>query len=113
MERVNANEMEYRKGRSGPKYLFRGPRIDWGLIRFQPGETLGKHLHEQVEETFHFTSGTGVIEVDGVEYEIRPRDAFRIEPGETHDIINTGEVALDGVFIKHCYLPQDKVSVND
>ena len=112
MERVNANEMEYRKGRSGPKYLFRGPRIDWGLIRFLPGESLGKHLHERLEETFYFTSGTGVIEVNGVQYDIGPGDAFRIEPDETHDIVNTGDGALDGVFIKHCYLPDDKVNVS-
>ena len=42
MERVNANELEFRNGESGPKYLFRGPRVDWGLIRFLPGETLGE-----------------------------------------------------------------------
>lgn len=113
MERVNANELEFRKGRSGPKYLFRGPRIDWGLIRFLPGETLGKHLHEQVEETFYFTSGAGIILVDGVEYDIHPGDAFRIEPGEAHDIVNTGQEPLDGVFIKHLYLPDDKTSVSE
>jgi len=111
MQRVNEHELQYRKGRSGPKYLFRGPRIDWGLIRFLPGETLGKHLHEQVEESFYFASGSGVLIVNGVQYEIRPGDAFRIEPGETHDIINTGQEPLDGLFIKHCYLPHDKVDV--
>jgi len=110
MERVNANELEFRNGRSGPKYLFRGPRIDWGLIRFLPGETLGRHFHREVEETFYFYSGKGVMMVEGLEYDIRPGDAFRIEPGETHDVINTGTEPLDGVFIKHCYRPEDKVS---
>ena len=108
MERVNANELEYRKGNSGPKYLFRGPRIDWGLIRFLPGETLGKHLHRELEETFYFHAGSGVITVDDLEYDISPGGAFRIEPGETHDIANTGEAPLEGVFIKHAYLPDDK-----
>ena len=111
MERVNAGKMEYRiRGKSGPKYLFRGPRLDWGLIRFLPGETLGKHYHEQVEETFYFTAGSGIIRVNDVDHKIAPGDAFRIEPGETHDIINTGREPLDGIFIKHCYLPDDKVS---
>ena len=110
MERVNANELEYRKGDSGPKYLFRGPKIDWGLIRFLPGETLGKHHHEEVEETFFFTSGCGVISVDNLEYDIAPGDAFRLDPGETHDIVNTGSEPLEGVFIKHCYKPDDKVN---
>jgi len=111
MERVNANELEYRHGQSGPKYLFRGPRIDWGLIRFLPGETLGRHMHRQVEETFYFYSGTGVMVVEGLEYDIRPGEAFRIEPEEVHDIVNTGSEPLEGIFIKHCYRPDDKVDV--
>jgi mannose-6-phosphate isomerase-like protein (cupin superfamily) len=113
MQRVNASELEYRKGKSGPKYLFRGPRLDWGLIRFLPGETLGRHYHQEVEETFYFSGGTGVMVVNDLEYDIRPGDAFRIEPGETHDVINTGQGLLDAVFIKHCYRPADKVDVAD
>ena len=112
MEKVNANELEYRKGASGPKYLFRGPRLDWGLICFLPGEELGAHLHEEVEETFYFTDGTGVFVVDGVRHDIRPGDAFRLEPGEAHNVLNTGREPLDGVFIKHLYRPDDKVNVD-
>jgi mannose-6-phosphate isomerase-like protein (cupin superfamily) len=111
MEKVNANELEYRNVTSGPKYLFRGPRIDWGLIRFLPGEQLGAHKHNQVEETFYFSSGTGTFVADGLEYDIEPGDAFRVEPGEVHNVINNSEEPLDGVFIKHVYRPDDKVSV--
>ena len=110
MEHVNEKELEYRKGESGPKYLFRGPKIDWGVIRFLPGETLGRHYHEEVEETFYFTSGTGKLIVNGEEHAIRPGDAFRLEPHEKHDIVNTGTVPLDGIFIKHVYKPKDKVN---
>jgi mannose-6-phosphate isomerase-like protein (cupin superfamily) len=113
MEKVNASELEYRNRISGPKYLFRGPRIDWGLIRFLPGEQLGPHYHGEVEETFYFTSGAGVFVVDGLEYDIAPGDAFRLEPGEVHNVINTGEGPLDGIFIKHIYRPEDKVDVKD
>jgi mannose-6-phosphate isomerase-like protein (cupin superfamily) len=109
MEKVNAEELEYRNGVSGPKYLFRGPRIDWGLIRFLPGEELGAHMHRQVEETFYFTDGGGVFVVDGLEYDITPGDAFRVEPGEVHDVRNSGQEPLDGIFIKHTYRPDDKV----
>ena len=112
MEKVNAGELEYRKGASGPKYLFRGPRLDWGLIRFLPGEELGPHHHVEVEETFYFTSGTGVFVVDGAEHPIAQGDAFRLEPGEVHNVVNTGDGPLDGVFIKHIYRPEDKVSAD-
>ncbi|MGD2176081.1 MAG: cupin domain-containing protein [Candidatus Brocadiaceae bacterium] len=112
MEKVNANELEYRNTVSGPKYLFRGPRIDWGLIRFLPGEELGAHYHNEVEETFYFTSGRGTLIADGLEYDIGPGDAFRMEPGEIHNVVNTGQDPLDGVFIKHTYKPDDKVSAD-
>ena len=112
MEKVNANELEYRNTVSGPKYLFRGPRIDWGLIRFLPGEELGAHLHRQVEETFYFTGGSGVFVADGLEYDIEPGDAFRMEPGEVHNILNTGTEPLDSIFIKHIYNPDDKVDAS-
>jgi len=111
MERVNAAELEFRNGRSGAKYLFRGPRIDWGVIRFLPGESLGAHKHEKVEETFYFTGGSGVLFVEGLEYDVAPGLAFRIEPGESHDIMNTGSEPLEAVFIKHIYEPDDKVDL--
>jgi quercetin dioxygenase-like cupin family protein len=112
MEKVDATELEFRHGDSGPKYLFRGPRIDWGLIRFLPGQELGLHYHNEVEETFYFTAGTGTFIADGLEYDIEPGMAFRMEPGEVHNIVNTDDEPLDGIFIKHTYLPEDKVSAN-
>ena len=112
MERVNANELDYRNGSSGPKYLFRGPRIDWGVIRFLPGQRLGAHKHERVEETFFFTSGAGTFICEGLEYDIEVGDAFRVEPGEAHDVVNTGPEPLDAVFIKHAYAPDDKIDVS-
>jgi quercetin dioxygenase-like cupin family protein len=110
MERVNEADMEYRGGDSGPKYLFRGPRIDWGVLRFLPGQELGTHYHEEVEETFYFTSGTPLVVVDGEEFRVRVGDAFRMEPGDVHNIINDTDDPTDAVFIKSAYLPKDKVN---
>jgi len=111
VEKVNEGELEYRKGDSGPKYMFRGPRIDWGVIRFQPGDKLGIHYHERVEETFYFPNGGGKMIVSGVEYDIKAGDAFRIEPGEHHNIINGTDKPMDFVFIKSAYDPKDKCNV--
>ena len=110
MERVNEADREYRHGDSGPKYLFRGPRLDWGTLRFLPGQELGTHHHEQVEETFYFTNGTPRVVVNGEEYRVRVGDAFRMEPGDVHNIINDTDGPIDAVFIKSDYLPQDKVN---
>jgi len=109
MERVNETDLAYRNGESGPKYLFRGPRIDWGVLRFLPGQELGTHYHEQVEETFYFTRGTPLVVVNGEEHRVRVGDAFRMEPGDVHNIINDTDEPIDAVFIKSAYLPEDKV----
>jgi len=111
MEKVNEKDMAYRKGESGPKYLFRGPNIDWGVIRFLPGETLGKHYHERVEETFFFLKGTPLMIVGNEQFRIKEGDAVRLDPSDVHDIVNDTEDAVDAVFMKHCYDPKDKVDV--
>lgn len=111
MEKVNEFEKEYRGGASGVKYLFRGPRIDWGVIKFLPGEELGPHYHERLEETFYFTSGSPLMIVDEEKFRARAGDAFRIEPGEHHNIVNDTEEEVNAVFIKSTYDPKDKVDV--
>ncbi len=112
MEKVSEKDREYRGGTSGVKYLFRGPRIDWGVILFAPGEELGRHVHREVEETFYFVEGKGGrFIVDGVEHPIEVGTAFRIEPGEVHNIVNDTDVPLKAVFIKSDYKPDDKENV--
>ena len=112
MEIVQEQDRPYRGGASGVKYLFRGPRIDWGVILFAPGEQLGRHVHKEVEETFYFVEGAGGrFIVDGVEHPIRIGAAVRIEPGEVHNIINDTPAPLKAVFINSSYDPSDKVDV--
>ena len=111
MERVNEHDLEYRGGTSGVKYLFRGPNIDWGRWRFAPGESLGAHLHDEVEETFYFTAGEPSMTVAGETFRVRQGDAVRVEPGEAHNIVNDTDAAVEGVFIKSLYRPKDKRDV--
>lgn len=111
MEQVNEFDLEFRHGDHGPKYLFRGPHYEWGVIVFKAGQAMGPHKHEEVEETFYFETGTPQMVVDGVSHRVRPGDAFRLAPGEAHDIINDTESDTRLVFIKAPYLPKDKVDL--
>lgn len=110
MQRVNEKGQAYRKGDSGPKYLMRGPRIEWGVIRLKPGEEMGRHGHREVEETFYFFDGAPAIVVDGVSHRTREGDAFRLDPGEMHNIVNDTTDAVRVLFIKTPYLPDDKIA---
>ena len=108
MERVNEQEKEYRHGDSGPKYLFRGPRLEWGLIRLLPGDSLKAHLHHETEETFYLLEGSAQLVIAGQSHQAAEGDAFRIEPKEPHDIINDSDQPVKLVFIKCPYNPEDK-----
>lgn len=111
MERVNESEREFRHGDWGPKYLFRGPNIDWGIMIINSGQSLGAHYHNQVEETFYFLRGTPKMVINNEEYRVKVGDAFRIEPKEKHDIINDTEGPIRAIFLKFPNLPKDKVEV--
>lgn len=111
MKKVNLSDLKFRDGDSGAKYLFRGPNIDWGVLRLLPGQTLGHHYHEEVEETFFFPHGAPRMNVNGEEIRIKPGDALQLSPKDTHDIINDTAEAIDIIFIKHIHKPDDKVKV--
>ena len=109
MQKVHEREMEFRNGDCGVKYLVRGPKIDWGVILLKPGQAMGEHGHEQVEETFYFLEGTPTLIVDGKEIHTEPGDAFRLQPPERHDIRNNASQPAKLIFIKCPYLPKDKI----
>ncbi len=111
MQRASEKDSAYRDGDSGVKYLLRGPRIDWGVILLKPGQSLGGHYHEEVEETFYVDRGRGAFVVNGERYAAEEGDVFRLEPTDRHDIINDSGQPLKLVFIKCPYLPKDKVDV--
>ncbi|MDI6782476.1 MAG: cupin domain-containing protein [bacterium] len=110
MERVNEFDKSFPKGDSGVKYLFRGPNIDWGILVLKPGESLGKHGHTEVEETFYFPDSAPRFYINDTPHRIKPGDAFRIEPTESHNIVNDTEQPIEIIFIKHIYRPEDKIT---
>jgi len=110
MQRINEHECKFRGGDWGVKYILKGPQIDWGLILLKPGQTMGAHGHQEVEETFYFIKGSPKILVNDVEYKTKEGDAFRIEPLEKHDIVNDTPNEVKVVFIKTPYFPQDKIT---
>jgi len=110
MEKTNEREKNFRFTDSGPKYLFRGPKYEWGILIFKPGQTLGKHYHNEVEETFYFLEGSPQMVIDEKIFRVEPGDAFRIEPKEKHDIINDTQESIRAIFIKCPYLSEDKIN---
>ncbi len=110
MEIANENE---KPAKDGVRYMMRGPNIDWGVIDLEPGMTLKKHYHEEVEETFFVVSGTVTFQLQDQEMEASAGTAVRMEPTEQHGLTNNTEEPVRVVFMKHIYRPEDKVSCED
>ena len=54
---VNEEDKEYRFGDSGPKYLMKGPRMNFALVQFQAGQDFKAHYHNVMEENFYILEG--------------------------------------------------------
>lgn len=110
---VNENEREYRFGESGPKYLMKGPRMNFALVRFRPGEDFQAHYHNIMEEDFFILEGKVDIYIDGVKHTISQGDLIHVEPGEVHYLINAYEEPVKMVSTLAPYQEVDKVSVDN
>ncbi len=62
--------------------------------RFPPGESAAAHRHEDLYEVFLVQSGSGRMQVEQQEIELHPGLCVTVEPGETHEIVNTGTEPL-------------------
>lgn len=109
MKKVHENDFGYRDGKV--KYLMRGPSIDWGLILLKPGEHMAStpHGHNEIDETFYFMEGEGVMIVDNRELPAPQGSVFLCEQREMHNIRNDSDNPIKIVFIKGDYKPKDKI----
>ena len=108
---VHEDDFEYRFGDSGPKYLMKGPRMNFALVAFQPGQDFPAHYHNVMEENFYILEGEIDIEVDGVVNHLRPGQMIHIEPGEVHYCVNRSNAPMKMVSTLAPYQEKDKVEV--
>lgn len=109
---VNEKDREYRFGDSGPKYLMKGPRMNFAVVQFQPGQDFKAHYHSVMEENFFILEGEVDIIVDGVKHTLTTGDMIHIEPKETHYVINSGSVPVKMISTLAPYQDNDKVEVD-
>ena len=101
---VDEKDREYRFSDSGPKYLMKGPRMNFALVQFMPGQDFKAHYHNVMEENFYILEGEIDIVVDG---------AVHIEPGEIHYCKNSYDKPIKMVSTLAPYQEADKVDVED
>ena len=111
--KIHESEVAYRfDGISGPKYLMRGPRSDFGMVVLMPGEDFQTHYHRTIEENFFTLEGMVDIYIDGEKWTLAPGELCHVPPLVPHYLINRGDAPWKAVFVKAPYDPKDKVNVN-
>ena len=71
-----------------------GAITNYARAVFPPGEKVGAHQHDDIAEVFTVESGCGEIHIDDVAYVFSAGTTAVVEPGEVHEIINTGATDL-------------------
>ncbi|MDO4475553.1 MAG: cupin domain-containing protein [Lachnospiraceae bacterium] len=110
---VDEKDREYRFGDSGPKYLMKGPRSNFAIVQFQPGQDFPAHYHNIMEENFYILEGEIDIVVDGLIHHLTPGQMIHIEPGEVHYCLNKYDQPIKMVSTLAPFQEVDKVTVED
>lgn len=109
---VDEKDKEYRFGDSGPKYLMKGPRSNFALVQFHPGEDFKAHYHNIMEENFLVLEGEVDIEVDGICHTVKKGQLIHIEPKEVHYVINRSDSMVKMISTLAPYQEVDKIEVD-
>ncbi len=62
--------------------------------RVRPGHETLEHKHVKTGEIYYFTSGSGIMSINGKQFRVRPGDGVLIPPGSRHKLKNTGRADL-------------------
>src|SRR5665213_1026865 len=87
--------------------LFTGVRSQLVIMSIPPGEEVGAEVHEHVEQTLFFLSGTGKAYLNGKESAITAGDVVVVPPGTEHNFVNTG---TDDLKIYTVYAPPNHIA---
>ncbi|WP_432408973.1 cupin domain-containing protein [Wukongibacter sp. M2B1] len=109
MFKLNESDREYRFGDSGPKYLMRGPRANFGIVVLKPGQDFNNHYHNLMEENFFILEGEIEFTIDGKKVLCRKGDFIHVEPKEAHYLNNISDSIAKAAFCLAPYQEKDKV----
>lgn len=73
-------------------------RFSVGLQTLPPGGVVREHSHEDNEEVLHFTAGTGVAYINGVEHQLSKGQTLYLGKHCKHRFVNNGSEELSWVW---------------
>jgi mannose-6-phosphate isomerase-like protein (cupin superfamily) len=72
------------------KVLFTAKNSQLVLMNLQPGDEIGKEVHE-LDQFIRFESGAGKVVIDGHEHQVGDGTAVFIPAGTEHNVVNTSK----------------------
>lgn len=76
------------------KVLYTAKNMQLVLMTLKPGEDIGEEVHPDIDQFFRIEAGTGKSIINGNEYDLSDGDVIIVPQGSKHNIINTGDKAL-------------------
>ena len=61
---------------------------------FAQGQVAKAHAHSDMHEVFFVSSGNGTMVVNGTDQALSPGVCILVEPGDVHEVTNTGQEPL-------------------
>lgn len=110
---IDEKDFEFRFGDSGPKYLMKGPRMNFAIVQFQPGQDFKAHFHNIMEENFYIVEGEIDIIVDGKVNHMTKGQFIHIEPSEIHYCVNVSNAPIVMISTLAPFEQSDKEDVED
>ncbi len=61
---------------------------------FAPGQVAKAHAHSDMYEVFFVSAGNGTMAVNGADQDLSQGVCILVEPGDVHEVTNTGDEPL-------------------
>ena len=76
------------------KVLYTGKHLQLVVMSIDPGEDIGKEVHDTIDQFIRIESGSGIAYINGIETSLADDDAVVIPAGAEHNITNTGDTIM-------------------
>jgi mannose-6-phosphate isomerase-like protein (cupin superfamily) len=68
--------------------------VGFAQVYIKPGQKVERHVHQDKYEVFLIEDGEGTIKINDKAYSIKKGDCFRLDPGDFHEIIPSGDIPI-------------------
>ena len=81
-----------------PEEMYDKGRL-FARLSFEPGASIGHHVHEGEMESFYIVSGEAEVYDNGELVNVSAGDSVLTQSGEGHSVRNTGSVTLEMIAL--------------